>query len=339
MELWGRKPSCVLVVATGGGGDSGSAALLAEAIARYGVRTVVAAVPWERYVRDPLPGPVPLSLFTGVEPVGEAAVRVAGCCGAWRGGRWIVPSACRAWEALGVRIPVYLLEAWGGTASVARGVEEVASIHGCEEFIAFDVGGDILGCGCEEDLWSPLGDGLGLAALLRLGVGGLVAVHSPGADGELPEEAVLEYVRRAMRSGGYVWARGLSRSDVEVLEQLLSRVYTEAGRPALLAMRGERGRVSIRSGTRSLELNIVKTLTLFLDAGVVGRWSAARLIVGSNSLWEAKRLMNEAGVYTELDFEEDVVEIMRRTGRLPRGEELLKAKERRLRELKPCKAC
>jgi hypothetical protein len=340
-EIWGWRPRCVLVASTGGGGDAGSAAVLAEALRRMGARVVLAALPWERFVVDPLPGPVPLKLFRGVELLGSGlAARAAlrGGCWAVRGGRLLVPAACRAAEAL-PWLPVYLLEGWVGPGGAARGLGEVAGIHGCEAVAVFDVGGDVLACGCEEGLWSPLADAVGLAAGLEAGLDAVVAVHSPGADGELNEEEVLRYAAMAAARGGYRWLRGLSRLDAPVVEEVLSRVYTEAGRPQLEALRGRYGWARIRGGTRRVRVSLVQATTLFLDARVVASWAAGGRLLGAWGLEEARRRLNEIGVYTELDLEEDVALFAAREGRPPGPEELAGIRSEGRRRLAPCTAC
>jgi len=178
VEVFGWRPRCVLVASTGGGGDAGSALYLARVFEGHGARAVLAVLPWERFVRDPAPGPIPLEAFHGVERLAYTARPLPGLCGAVRRGRPLEPSGCRVAAA---GIPVYLLDGWGGAAGVARGLEEAAGLHGCEAGVAFDVGGDVLATGAEEGLWSPLADSLGLAAVAEVFRGdGVVAVHSPG---------------------------------------------------------------------------------------------------------------------------------------------------------------
>jgi len=340
-DILGYRPRCVLLASTGGGGDAGSAAILAAAFARSGAEAVVAALPWERYVRDPEPGPIPLRLFEGVEPTGSglAARVLPQRCSAIRGGRRLVPAACAAAQAL-PWLSFYLLEGWEGAAGLAVALRELAGIHGCDAVVALDVGGDVLACGCEPGLWSPLADAMGLAAVLDAAPGeAVVAVHSPGADGELSEDEVLGYVARAARAGGYLWTRGLSRCDLPVAEAVLSRVYTEAGQPQLEALKGNWGRLAMRDGTRIVNVSLIHLLTVFLEAGAVASWAAGGRLRGAASLEEARRRLNQLGVYTELDLEEDVALFMTQHGRPPRREELLRIRSQGLRRLAPCRAC
>jgi len=305
--LFGSKPRCVLVLSTGGGGGVATPVVLADAMRREGVRVVIVASLWERFVRDPTPGPVPLDSLAGAEPLagGDTAQLFPGCI-AFRGGVVFEPAACRAASVLR-GIPIYAVNTWGGELSIRRAVEEIASIHGCEALVDVDVGGDVLANGHEEELWSPLGDSLGLAAAANSSLPSILAVHSLGADGELPEEQLLEKIARIARDGGYRWIRGLDPRDVELLDAVLQAVETEACRIPLLAARGLYGSTTIRGGTRRVRVSIYQAATIFLDAAKAYLYTpAARAVAGTTSLEEARRRLNSIGVYTELDLEEDI---------------------------------
>ncbi|KSW12396.1 hypothetical protein CF15_06610 [Pyrodictium occultum] len=305
-SIYGWRPRCVLVVSTGGGGDVATASVLAEALRRGGVEAVVAASLWERFVRDPEPGPIPLHSIVGAEPVaGGAAARLHPGCYAVRG-RILEPGACRA-AGLLRGLAFYALDAWGGELALRRALEEIAGLHGCEALLDVDVGGDVLAEGREEGLWSPLGDSLGLAASANTGLPGVLGVHALGADGELGEEELLARIAAVAARGGYRWIRGLDRSDLELLEEVLKAVETEASRIPLLAARGAYGWLEIRGGTRRVRVTVYQAATVFL--GLREAYEAtptARAVAGTSSLEEARERLNSLGVYTELDLEEDI---------------------------------
>ncbi|OWJ55381.1 DUF1152 domain-containing protein [Pyrodictium delaneyi] len=305
-SLYGFQPRCVLVLSTGGGGDVATAAMLAEALRRERVGTVIAASLWERFVRDPAPGPIPLEALSGAEPIASGdAARLSPGCSALREGRLLEPAACKVASLL--PIPVYAVNTWGGELSIRRAVEEIAGIHGCDALLDVDVGGDVLAEGHEEELWSPLGDSLGLAAAANSGLPAVLAVHSLGADGELPEERLLERIAQIARSGGYRWIRGLDAIDLGLLEELFQHVETEAGKIALLAARGQYGSTAIRGGTRVVRITVYQAATVFLNARETYEHTPpAKAVAGSSSLEEARRRLNSIGVYTELDLEEDI---------------------------------
>ncbi len=294
----------VLVFAIGGGGDVASAVVLAEALRRCGVRAFVAALAWERLVYDPEPGPLPLDCVSPRVSTGACSMLVLPGCTALRGGRVFVPNVCRAASFLGE--PVGVVDAYGGAAGVARGLDELLHLLSCDAVLAVDVGGDVLARGGEETLWSPLADALGLAGTVLCSARvKLLAVHSPGADGELPMEYVLSRVSEVAADGGYLGAFGVGEPLRGVMEGVLSVVNSEASRVQLEALRGLNGVHEIRSGTRVVRVSIVSTVSFIMDAVKAFEHAPlARAVAGSTSLEEARRRLNEAGVMTEFDLEE-----------------------------------
>jgi hypothetical protein len=304
-KLFGYRPSCIIFYAIGGGGDPATAAALAVSFREdYGVRVVLASNMWERFVRDPTPGPIPLDCLVGAEPLPAPAARLQPGCYALREGLYIVPSACRAAAVAGV--PAYAVDYWMGSLGAAAALDAIASLHGCDAVVAVDVGGDVLARGCEEELWSPLADSVGLASAVESGLDALLAVHSPGADGELSQGRVLQYISEAAARGGYRWARGIAYGEMGLWREILEAIHTEAGRVAIMAVEGRHGRHSIRMGSRSIEVTIVNAVTFLLDARVALELSLAHHVTGTTSLGEARRRLNSLGVYTELDLEEDL---------------------------------
>ncbi len=328
-QLFSNKPRCILILSTGGGGDVGSALYLARLLREEGTHGVLAVLAWERFLYDPNPGPIPLHSFQGVEYLGEYLARVVNPqeCVAIRNGRTVLPSACQV-SRMTSWTPVYILEGWKGEIGIRRAIQELLSLHGCEAIIVFDVGGDILARGDEENLWSPLADSLGLSAAVNIGVDAVVAVHSPGSDGELDVDYLLRRISQIAKRRGYIAMRGLSRSDIEVLESITSSIKTEAGKIAVLAARGYYGDYSIRGGTRRVKVSIIQALTIFLSAQEVYKDSIAKLVASTWSLEEARRRLNNICVYTELDLEEDISLFVSSNGRLPTPPELIEIRQK-----------
>ena len=308
-ELFGFKPRSVVVCAIGGGGDVISAAAHSVWLESMGVRTTLAAIAWERYVVDPCPGPLRFEhldgVAAGVESVAALgscrAVRLCGC----RGGVFI-PQVCRVSRILSR--PVYIVNAWGGAEGIARSLIEVSSITGAEAILGVDVGGDVLGEGYEANLWSPLADSLSLAGMVGSGLPGVVGVQSPGADGELPIGYMLERLSDVAADGGLRAARMLTGLEARVIEELVAGgAVTEASLLQVLARRGVRGVVMLRGGARRAWLSILQTLIFYLDAYSLSKLSPLyRLVARTTSLDEAVMRLNEAGVYTEYNLEEDM---------------------------------
>jgi len=329
------RAKCVLFAALGGGGDVASAAMLALAARRLGLKSYVASVVWERFPIDPIPGPVRVCEIVNAKRVGERALMVTEESRAVRGGRTIAFQAANASRALGE--PVWALDVASGPVGVRRGLEELSAELGYDVVVGVDVGGDVLATGFEEELWSPLADFIGLAALKELK--GILAVHSPGSDGELRQENVLRRIALAAERGGYLGARGATPEDVESLERILEHVESEASRATVLAARGAYGLVEIRRGSRTVFVTPLNTITFFLSSEVVAQLNPLIAeIASAASIEEARRKLNERGVYTELDLEEDTYELVK-SGREVSGEALKELKRRRVASIRYRTSC
>jgi len=305
-EVFKGDPSGVLVVAIGGGGDIVSAAVLASSLEREGIPTVIAALPWERFVLDPEPGPVPLDTVTPAERVTPHTLLAYPGCSFAHGGRVIPTQACRVGEV--IQRPIYLLDLWGGEVAVRNGINEILELHDIDVVIGVDVGGDVLACGIEDTLWSPLADQIGLSAIANSNAReALLAVHSLGADGELPMETMLARIAKTLKLGGYRWIRGLTAPDIELLKAITAKALTEASRVSLEALKGVYADIVIRDGTRRVHVSPYSLATFILDARLLYKISPmARIVHGTTSIREARIKLNQACVYTELDLEEDL---------------------------------
>lgn len=324
MEPFLGVERCLLFFAVGGGGDVATASMLTLAARRAGLRSFVASVVWERFVIDPVPGPIKFDEISGGRRIGDFSMLVDGNSKAFRGGREVVFQAARASRFLGE--PIAIIDLVGGVYGVRRGLEEVLNHFGCETVVAVDVGGDIVATGFEEDLWSPLADFTGLAAVAQLK--GVVAVHSPGGDGELPQDYVLKRISLIAEHGGYLGARGITREDVENLEKILEFVESEASLATLLAAKGVWGYASIRKGSREVFISPVNLLTFFLDSTVVASLNpVVKDIENCKSIECARRRLNELGIFTELDLEEEVYRLIQRGVEIT-GDVLLDIKKR-----------
>jgi len=334
-NIYDYTPRCVIMLSTGGGGDVATALLYARIASSENTRAVILALPWERYVKDPCPGPIELGSFMGVEMLDYTALARYECL-AERCARIFTPTVCKAAGLSAATIPVYILDGWDGELGVRRGIEEVASIHGCEAILVVDVGGDVLARGCEEGLWSPLGDSLGLAAAVNTGLDAKLLVQGLGTDGELSEEELLRIVASLARQDALLWNRGITRKELQVLEEITSHIHTEAGRVPVLGFRGYYGEHRIRGGTRSVNVDIYKTCAVILEARPVYDLSLpARLVRNTTSLEEARQRLNNAGIYTELDLETDLHELIE-LGKLSPSKVIEVRRNGRAR-LPPCK--
>ncbi|MGC9050854.1 DUF1152 domain-containing protein [Pyrobaculum sp.] len=283
-----------LYLAIGGGGDVVTTAALAGDDA-------VGQIPWERYVVDPTPGPVPASALREVVDLGGGLYLATPRSYVERGGRVFKTQGMCVAGALNKSI--YIVDPYRRPSEVARALARFSRVVGV------DVGGDVLGIGCEESIRSPLADAYGLAVLVRaveLGVEAEVWVMSPGADGELDRQYVLKKVAEAAAAGGLIGAVGLAREQIERLERLVSICVTEASAVAVRAYRGGHGELEIRSGTRRVWVDACAMVGFRLDPKVLlGLNKAASLVYSHDApIDRAAELLLANGIPTELHLEE-----------------------------------
>jgi hypothetical protein len=118
---------------------------------------------------------------------------------------------------------------------------------------------------------------------------------------------VLERVGEVAARGGWLGTLGLDPAAVGRLEAAVREVPTEASAMALRCARGQRGRATIRSGRRGVQLSPIGALTFYLDPQIAMA-TAARLadaVVEAPTLADANAILHRLGVRTELDYEVD----------------------------------
>jgi hypothetical protein len=295
----------------GGGGDVVGALGVSKLLDDLGTEWVLGGVAWERSPIDPRPGPRSLEEIRGGNPCGSAAVLTEGGTTSLDGVEF---SESKMATHLGR--PVLLLDITRGPAALATGLAEAAGELGCDAVVLLDVGGDVLAHGHEQGLASPLCDAIVLAAGLILARSQqradadpasdlIAAVYGPGCDGELTPEEVLERITELQSADALLGAWGLTPEAGNEVEAAAQVVPTEASMMAVRCARGERGRVPIRGGRRSVELTPLGALTFFFDpvAAANSAIPLATAVSPAASLEEAHEALMGMGVRTELDLE------------------------------------
>ncbi|MEB3756540.1 MAG: DUF1152 domain-containing protein [Desulfurococcales archaeon] len=299
----------VLVFGAGGGGDVIGAFHVYNKLKTMGAETYLGALVWERYVVDPHPGPIPLIAFIDIDPISETAAMADDKSRAYRYGREIIPQVIRVANAINER--VVILDGSRGGEGLALGLASAVDYLNAKTVIGVDVGGDILAKGWEESLWSPLADSLSLYAIHRVKGEKIITIHGAGADGELPEKLVYNYISEIARKGGLITAIGLDRNDINLFNLINDHVITEASKIPIEAFKGYNGRIVIRNGTREVNVNPCTAITFLLDAEVTYNHSEiAKLVAGSRHIGEASRKLNERCIYTEYDLEKDIASLL-----------------------------
>jgi hypothetical protein len=286
----------------GGGGDVVGALGTTDLLEGLKTEWVLGGVAWERSPIDPRPGPRSLDEIRGGRPCGSAAVLTKGSTTTLDGVEF---SESKMANHLGK--PVLLLDITRGPQALATGLAEAAAELECDAVVLLDVGGDVLAHGDEPGLASPLCDAIVLAAGLFLSRSSEVigAVYGPGCDGELTPDEVLERITALQSAGALLGAWGLTPQACELVASAAEVVPTEASLMAVRCARGERGKVPIRGGRRSVELTPVGALTFFFDPVAAAKSAVplATAVSPAGSLEEAHDALVALGVETELDLE------------------------------------
>jgi hypothetical protein len=291
-----------LLIGMGGGGDVVGALAVTDLLDGLGTEWVLGGVAWERSPIDPRPGPRSLAEIRGGRACGSAAVLTEGATTSLDG---IEFSESRMATHLGV--PVLLIDINGGPQALATGLAEAATELDCDAIVLLDVGGDVLSHGDEPGLASPLCDAIVLAAGLFLARSTEVigAVYGPGCDGELTPDEVLERITALQSAGALLGAWGLTPQACELVTSAAEVVPTEASLNAVRCARGERGKVEIRGGRRTVELTPLGALTFFFDPAAAAKSAVplATAVSPAASLEQAHDALVAMGVETELDLE------------------------------------
>lgn len=294
----------ILLHAIGGGGDVVSASIYANKLRKNGYNVFLSTVIWERYVVDPEPGPIPLNNLINCRELVDYACIVRENTYAERSGLKIVPQATRIAELLGLEI--IAIDIYSGVNGYYRTLKNIIEYYGLNTVIGIDVGGDVLAYGFEENLWSPLADSMGLAALNKFNQSYLM-VHSLGSDGELSIDYLLTRLSIIIKNNGLIGVTGLTSSDRELLIELIKSTFSEASSIPLFALKGFLGYIDIRLNTRRVYVSPYSLVSFILNPRIVYSESLlARVVDNTNSLDEANCKLNKLGIYTEFDLERDL---------------------------------
>ncbi len=304
-----------LVFAIGGGGDVVSAGALAIKLGAE-----VGLLPWERYVVDPEPGPLTDKDLVGAKSYGALFVLNSKTIAIRRGKAIRPQGAC---VASILEREVYAISPDRPPSVVAKALASRFS-----EITGVDVGGDVLACGCEPDLHSPLADSYSLAVLKRaeeLGADVEVAVVGLGADGELSRDYLVKRAALIASNGGFLGYYAFEPQDLALLERLTSNCTTEASANVLKALKGMVGEVPIRGNSRRAYLDVFTPVFLRFRPGPLMELNKIAKLIYDNDwdVFTAAVELRRMGYTTEYDFEVYVA------SGLPPSEALAKAKAER----------
>jgi hypothetical protein len=251
-----------LVLGIGGGGDVIGALALGRRCEQLGTTFALGGVAWERFARDPRPGPRPVAEIAGGRPVGEHAVLADGATATADGVLF-----SEAYAAAHMDGEVALIDATGGPAGAADGIASAAEALGCDLVVYVDIGGDAIADGSEPGLASPLCDAVMLAAATELEprLPGAAVVLGAGCDGELTPDEVLGRVAALARAGAWIGTWSVTAAIADEVEVAAEGSGTEASMQVVRCARGEHGLAEIRRGLRTVPLGPVGALAFCFD--------------------------------------------------------------------------
>jgi hypothetical protein len=301
-----RRARRALVLGIGGGGDVIGSLAIGRRCEQLGTPFALGGVAWERFARDPRPGPRPLAEISGGETIGAHAM-LAGPATATSDGVLFSESYAAAHLRLrDAGAVTALIDVTGGPRGVAEGISDAAAALDCDLAVLVDIGGDAIAAGSEPGLVSPLCDAVMLAgaSLLDGGLGVAAVVLGAGCDGELTVDEVLARVAALARAGAWTGAWAVTPAIADEVELAARDSGTEASRQVVRCARGELGDAEIRGGLRHVPLGPLGALAFCFDpAAARDELPLARAVADAPSLEAARDALAAIGLRTELDYE------------------------------------
>ncbi|TRN02071.1 hypothetical protein DJ530_04875 [Sulfolobus sp. E1] len=318
------------VFGIGGGGDAVSALVAYSYLRKLGYEVILGSIIWERYIEDPLPGPICFEDMVNANMVNECIYEVSPMSYAIRGGKKVIPQLVRLLNSL--KIPKgYGICNRGGDIGLYKCLKDFILKNDIDLIVGVDAGGDVLAKGCEETLGSPLIDFISLSALVKLKQEGyqvVLGVIGSGSDGELPYDYFLKRISEIASLNGLMDIKGYDEESAELVERVLNEVNTEASRIPYYAFKGAYGKVNIRNGTRKVFVSPISAVMFFLDPIKIANTTILYEIVkNSINIEEANKKLNEVGIYTEYNFEIDLYRKYGMDSSKVSGEEVISIRE------------
>ncbi|MFN4133467.1 MAG: DUF1152 domain-containing protein [Candidatus Hadarchaeales archaeon] len=304
MDALLKKTKKAIILGIGGGGDVIGTIPTSRYLRWLGIKTIIGGLTWERYVNDPEPGPRRMDEILNIEPLSKTIGLATGKTMTKKG---VIFTESVVAGILGEK--TILLDPNLGVQGMIEGLNKAAEKLGADLFIGIDVGGDVLASGNEKGLHSMLADSMSLSAMANLKIPSILGVMGCCTDGELKFEEFLQQLGKVAASGGFFGARGLTPEDVETLEKIIPRTKSEASALTVKAAKGLQGKIEIRGGYRKVFLTPISAITFYMDPKVVYERISrvAKKLLPTRTLEEAQKVLEDAGIPSELTFERNFV--------------------------------
>jgi len=293
-----------LLIGIGGGGDIVGTLPTAGLLELFGIEYVLAGLPWERSVIDPIPGPRKFNEIVNSEKINE---------GVWTCNKDTKTSTGVLFAESGIskffEEETLLIDATVGAEKISGYIVDAADKLGIDLIIGIDVGGDAIATGTEKGIMSPLADSTMIAALynVRNEINTFLGMFGFGSDGELTLSEIEASLSLLAKNGGILGSWGITQKTIELMNRVIETVPTEASRSPVKYAEGKFKTTTIRSGTVKVELNYSSTSTIYIDVAALYEKvsSLSRAVSESGDLMESKKILNEMGIRTEFDIEEE----------------------------------
>lgn len=294
----------VLIIGIGGGGDIVGTIPTSELLQMFGIECVHGGIAWERSTIDPAPGPRTFDETRNVRKLNDVV---------WYASPESTTSEGISFAESGfskvLGSETLLVNIHPGPEAVSKGILDACRTLGADLVIGVDVGGDVLARGGEPGLMSPLADSVMTAALYLLDqeMPTFMGLFGYGSDGELTQEELESSMKLLASEGGILGSWGITREALTRLEETISVVPTEASRMPVLFAKGEFQDTTLRSGMRSVSLNMSSTVTYYFETRIVYEKlsTLSPCVCRTCTLEEANDALHSIGVHTELDIERE----------------------------------
>ncbi len=291
----------VLVIGIGGGGDIVSTLPVKAFLESRGSDVEIGSVVWERFHRDPFPGPRKLKTLNNVKILGDCLGITSGGTRIRDTGVEIIPSQVA--ELTGNEV---LLVDINRPSELKEELRDYVRKREFDAVVGVDAGGDALTTGREKGLRSPLADAIMVSVLEK--IPSYTCVTGMGSDGELKREEIERNMTLLAEWGDFAGCHEMPEKIMGLMETVVEKVDTEASRIPLMGARGYFGKVMIRDGIE-VDVSLISSLYFYFTTRGVYRLNAlARRVDGSATIEEACSRLNEMGLKTELDLERELYE-------------------------------
>lgn len=284
-----------------------SSAIFADYIRRRNLTPILASIVWERFVKDPLPGPRRLDELKHLTYAGEHLAKASRST-AFPNGTSINQAVLVG--SLGLE-DNYILDPHYGVAGLIQALKSLNRLFPVTEAWGIDVGGDVLAERSSSHLRSPLADAMLLAALVDVFPDAKVAIFGIGVDGELPRHVWEPNIARHLSEGWIIDTVGLPANGIDKMSKLLDArlVDTEASAMVIRAYQGLHGRYLVRDAGSVVSVDVTTLLGFVYKAAYICE-SINELpdkVQSTNSIQEASEIIERCGYNSEWRYEHEKV--------------------------------